>query len=127
MDQYSQRLESVPQSDHYHDSQFGLPWPHSHKVKVFAVSSATVLVLGLLWTLLQPSVYRSEATVLMSALDSFDAMASEVNIQKVVIQRTILLCSGLMEPDTFMRDNIVNHRGVIYDAKAQLQAVSERV
>jgi len=36
-------------------------------------------------------------------------------------------CSGLMEPDTFMRDNIVNHRGVIYDAKAQLQAVSERV
>jgi len=36
-------------------------------------------------------------------------------------------CSGLMEPDSFMRDNIVNHRGVIYDAKTELQAVSERV
>jgi hypothetical protein len=32
-------------------------------------------------------------------------------------------CSGLMEQDTFMRDNIVNHKGVNYDAKTQLQAV----
>jgi cytochrome c1 len=36
-------------------------------------------------------------------------------------------CSGLMEQDTFMRDNIVNHEGVSYDAKTQLQAVPERV
>ena len=36
-------------------------------------------------------------------------------------------CSGLMEPDTFMRDNIVNHRGVNNDAKTQLQAVPEGV
>jgi hypothetical protein len=36
-------------------------------------------------------------------------------------------CSGLMEQDTFMRDNIVNHKGVSYDAKTQLQAVPERV
>jgi hypothetical protein len=41
--------------------------------------------------------------------------------------RLVDACSGLMESDIFMRDNIVNHRGVIYDAKAQLQAVSERV
>ena len=26
-----------------------------------------------------------------------------------------------MEQDTFMRDNIVNHKGVNYDAKTQLQ------
>ena len=37
------------------------------------------------------------------------------------------VCSGLMEQDTFMRDNIVNHKGVSYDAKTQLQAVPERV
>ena len=36
-------------------------------------------------------------------------------------------CSGLMEQDTFMRDNIVNHKSVNYDAKTQLQAVPERV
>ena len=37
------------------------------------------------------------------------------------------VCSGLMEPDTFMRDNIVNHRGVNNDAETQLQAVPEGV
>ena len=36
-------------------------------------------------------------------------------------------CSGLMEPDTFMRENTVNHRGVNYDPKTQLQTVPERV
>ena len=36
-------------------------------------------------------------------------------------------CSGLMEPDTFMRDNIVNHRGVTNDPKTQLQAVAQGI
>jgi hypothetical protein len=36
-------------------------------------------------------------------------------------------CSGLMEPDTFMRDNIVNHRGVNNDPKTQLQAVPQGI
>jgi hypothetical protein len=30
-------------------------------------------------------------------------------------------CSGLMEQDTLMKDNMVNHKGVSYDAKTQLQ------
>ncbi len=36
-------------------------------------------------------------------------------------------CSGLMEPDTCMRDNIVNHRGVNNDAKTKLQAIPEGI
>ena len=32
-----------------------------------------------------------------------------------------------MEPDTFMKENTVNHRGVNYDPKTQLQTVPERV
>jgi hypothetical protein len=36
-------------------------------------------------------------------------------------------CSGLMELDTFMRDNIVNHRGVNNDPKTQLQAVPQGI
>jgi hypothetical protein len=39
--------------------------------------------------------------------------------------RTIAGCSGLMEQDTFMRDHIVNHKGVNHHAKKQLQAVPE--
>jgi hypothetical protein len=38
-----------------------------------------------------------------------------------------VVCSGLMEPDTFMRDNIVNHRGVNNDPKTQLQAVPQGI
>jgi succinoglycan biosynthesis transport protein ExoP len=94
MNQYSQQLESMPHLDQHHDET---PWRQSYKVKVFAFGCATVLALGLLWTLFQPSVYRSEATVLMSAPDSIDAMASEANIQKVAIQRTILLGEEITE------------------------------
>jgi hypothetical protein len=36
-------------------------------------------------------------------------------------------CCGLIELDTSMRDNIVNHGGVNYDAKTQLLAVPKRV
>jgi hypothetical protein len=32
-----------------------------------------------------------------------------------------------MEPDTFMRDNIINHRGVTYGATTKLQALPESV
>jgi len=47
--------------------------------------------MGVIWTLLQPAVYRSSATVLMSAPSAIDAMATEVDIQSVAIQRRILL------------------------------------
>jgi len=60
-------------------------------VKLFAVSFCIVFALGLIWTLLQPVVYRSSATVLMSAPAAIDAVVSEANIQNVAIQRTILL------------------------------------
>jgi hypothetical protein len=41
----------------------------------------------------------------------------DVQVCVHLLQASVLLCSGLMEPDTYMRDNIVNHRGVSYDAK----------
>ena len=40
---------------------------------------------------------------------------------------TSRICSSPMEPDTFMRDNIINHRGVNYVAKTKLQALPESV
>ena len=47
--------------------------------------------------------------------------------QSDLLLPVLALCSGLMEPDTFMRDNIVNHRGVNNDAKTQLQAIPEGI
>ena len=47
--------------------------------------------MGVGWTLLQPVIYRSSATVLMSAPSAIDAAIEEANIQSVAIQRRILL------------------------------------
>lgn len=75
----------------YHDDTVQEPWRSSGKVKLFASTFFIVALLGLIWTLFQPVVYRSSATVLMSAPTAIDASATEANIQNVAIQRTILL------------------------------------
>ena len=109
MEQQSPRVEPLPRFERYRDPGEGAPWRQSSKVKLFAITSGAVLLLGLFWTLLQPVVYRSSATVLMSAPAVIDAVVSEANIQNVAIQRTILLgeeitgrvldqMAGLQEP-----------------------------
>jgi succinoglycan biosynthesis transport protein ExoP len=87
----SPRPGSLQRLERYNDGGELSPWLQSSKVKLFAVSFSVVLVLGLVWTVLQPLVYRSSATVLMSAPTAIDAGVSEANIQNVAIQRTILL------------------------------------
>ena len=91
MENHPPRVEPLPRFERYRDPGEGPPWHQSAKVKLFAVTSGLVLILGLMWTLLQPVVYRSSATVLMSAPVAIDAVVSEANIQNVAIQRTILL------------------------------------
>ena len=91
MEHQSPRVEPLPRFERYRDPGEGAPWRQSGKVKLFAITSGAVLLLGLFWTLLQPVVYRSSATVLMSAPTAIDAVVSEANIQNVAIQRTILL------------------------------------
>ena len=66
------------------------PWRASARVRLFALVFGASLVLGLAWTLLQPMVYRSSATVLMTAPRTIDAGVSEADVQNVAIQRTIL-------------------------------------
>lgn len=61
------------------------------RAKLFALVFALVFVTGLVTTLLQPRVYRADATVLMAAPAAVDAMPQEENRQSVAIQRRILL------------------------------------
>ncbi|WP_162846192.1 GumC family protein [Seongchinamella sediminis] len=68
-----------------------MAWRDSPRVKLFAVVAGLVLLYGLVWTLLQPKIYRSSATILMSAPSAIDAEAATADIQGVAIQRTILL------------------------------------
>ena len=68
---------------------------------------------------------RKEVAYPISNISSSGSLSSSyLNLQHCLVNP---ICSGLMEQDTFMRDNIVNHKGVNYDAKTQLQAVPERV
>ena len=91
MNKDSPRVEPLPRFERYRDPGEEAPWHRSGKVKLFAVTFGIVFALGIIWTVLQPVVYRSSATVLMSAPAAIDAVVSEANIQNVAIQRTILL------------------------------------
>jgi succinoglycan biosynthesis transport protein ExoP len=57
---------------------------------VFLRVAAVVLLIGAVYTLLQPTVYRSNATVLMSAPTAIDEQMLDADIQGVAIQRRTL-------------------------------------
>jgi uncharacterized protein involved in exopolysaccharide biosynthesis len=89
------RVEPLPRLEPYNGSDPDEPWYRSDRARLFGVVSGITLILGLLLTLLQPAVYRSSATVLMSAPTAIDAAISEADVQNVAIQRTILLGSEI--------------------------------
>ncbi len=72
------------------DASFG----HKRR-RIFSLSSLLVLVLGGLYTLLQPAVYQSSATVLMSAPTAIDQQMLDADIQGVAIQRRTLTGSEI--------------------------------
>ncbi len=85
------RIESMPRFDRYASQVPAEPWHRSGRARLFLVVFCLVCVIGLIYTALQPAVYRSSATVLMSAPSAIDAQISEEDIQGVAIQRKILL------------------------------------
>ena len=58
--------------------------------RVFALAGGAVLVIGLIYTLLQPAVFEASATVLMSAPTAIDEQMLEADVQGVAIQRRTL-------------------------------------
>ena len=89
------RVEHLSRSEPYPNAQYEEPWHRSGRARLFALVFGLTLILGLAWTLFQPVVYRSSATVLMSAPKDIDAAISEADVQNVAIQRTILLGSEI--------------------------------
>ncbi len=71
-------------------------WRDSFRVKLFAWVSVPILLTGLAYTLLQPAVYRSAATVLMSPPEAFDSSGFEANPQLAAIQSRILLGTSIL-------------------------------
>ncbi len=85
------RLETMPRRENFGGVDPGEPWHRSGRARLFAWVFGLTLIVGLAWTGLQPVVYSSGATVLMTAPRAIDAEISDADIQNVAIQRTILL------------------------------------
>jgi len=58
--------------------------------RVFLLTALTVLVMGVVYTLLQPARFESTATVLMSAPTAIDQQMLDADVQGVAIQRRTL-------------------------------------
>lgn len=91
------RVEHLSRAGPYPNGAYEQPWHRSGRARLFALVFGLTLILGLAWTLFQPVVYRSSATVLMSAPKDIDAAISEADVQNVAIQRTILLGSEITQ------------------------------
>ena len=82
------RVEPLPRFERYRDDPEE-PWHRSPRARLFGLVAGLTLVAGVIYTLLQPLVYRSSATVLMSAPSAIDAEVAAADIQGVAIQSSI--------------------------------------
>ncbi len=91
MDRNPPPIEPLPRFAPYNDTSADVAWHRSVRARLFALTFGLTLALGVGWTVLQPAVYRSSATVLMSAPSAIDAKVEKANVQSVAIQGRILL------------------------------------
>ncbi len=83
-------MEPLPRFERFRNTGESA-WYTSDRARLFGLVAGITLAVGVIYTILQPQVYRSSATVLMSAPSAIDAPVSEADIQSVAIQRKILL------------------------------------
>lgn len=88
------RVEPLPRFERF-DGGSQDSGPRSGRAKLFGLVFGLTLAIGLIVTFLQPTLYRSSATVLMSAATAIDAEVTEADVQNVAIQRRILLGSDI--------------------------------
>jgi polysaccharide biosynthesis transport protein len=91
MDRNIPTIEPLPRFTPLTDTETQTPWHRSIRAKLFAIVFGVTLALGVGWTAMQPKVFRSSATVLMSAPSAIDAKIEKADVQSVAIQRRILL------------------------------------
>ncbi|MFK7830278.1 MAG: GumC family protein [Congregibacter sp.] len=75
----------TPQASFVDDASFSRA-----RRKVFVLVAGLILLVGLVYTAFQPSLYRSSATVLMSAPTAIDRKMEAADVQGVAIQRRTL-------------------------------------
>ena len=90
-------LNAPPEYQPLHNTADGPPWFKTPRVRLFLAVFILTWLAGGITTLFQPDVYRSSATVLMTAAMAVDERSSTANVQRVAIQRRILLGGEVKE------------------------------
>lgn len=70
--------------------------PHTPRLKVFLLTFALALVIGLAYLLTLNPIYRSTASMLISAPVAIDRRSEDADVQQVAIQREVLLSQSVL-------------------------------
>ena len=97
MQEFPNSFEPIPaQPMGYGNTVSQVPWQRSPRFRLFAVVLFLCLAAGLGYTLSQPAIYESRASLLVSAMTAVDQSSAAPDIQHVAIQRQVLLGNELI-------------------------------
>ena len=89
------------------------PWFRSHRFIIFVSVFLICAVASLAYNYSRPAIYRSSATLLISAMTAIDSESKAVDIQHVAIQKQILLGHELVA-ETFSRLKAANTSDAVH-------------
>ena len=97
MENYSPQIDFFPNGNNHPAPDFNQrPWFRTRRVIVFVIVFFLSAAISLTYTYSRPAIYRSNATLLTSAMTAIDRESSPADIQHVAIQKQILLGHELL-------------------------------
>ena len=92
MKNYSPQIEIFPNNSfNLQPDLIQKPWFRSHRFIIFVIVFLVSAVISLSYIYSRPTIYRSSATLLTSAMTAVDRESGAADIQHVAIQKQILL------------------------------------
>jgi succinoglycan biosynthesis transport protein ExoP len=96
MQEFPNSFEPMPADADAYGSVSQVPWYRSPRFRLFTCVLLLGLAAGLTYTLSQPAIYESRASLLVSAMTAVDQSSTAPDIQHVTIQRQLLLGNKLI-------------------------------
>lgn len=122
MNHYPPHIEIIKDASQKPDFHSSQPWFRSRRVLLFLVVFLVSASGGLAYNFSRPPIYRSNATLLTSAMNAIDQVKSETDIQHVAIQKHILLGQDLLEASLQKLNSIYpQHQLSLLDVRRMLQ------
>ncbi|MCZ6829421.1 MAG: hypothetical protein O7F73_07525 [Gammaproteobacteria bacterium] len=89
-------IEQLPATDSYHLPDPDIPGRNLLRLKIFALTFLAIAAVGLIYTFVQPVVYRSQATLLGAGQSAIGREAAVKNAQHIARQHHVLFSDELM-------------------------------